>query len=106
MRRRRSGRRGSQKSENEVVPEKPKSKLIDAEEAATGGVGWDVYLRYAKSIGVALGFTAIISNALMQASSVYSGSKSIKSFYSWLETNKIYFAITNFFPSLAYKMVY
>lgn len=75
MRRRKSGRRGSEKSENEAVPVKPKSKLIDTEEAATGNVGWDVYLRYAKSIGVALGLTAIISNVLMQASSVYSGSK-------------------------------
>jgi hypothetical protein len=75
VRRRRSGRRGSEKSEKEVVPEKSKTKLIDNEEAATGSVGWGVYVRYFKSIGLTLGLTAVISNALMQASSVYSGSK-------------------------------
>lgn len=57
------------------MPEKSKTKLIETEETATGSVGWGVYVRYFKSIGFALGLTAVISNALMQASSVYSGSK-------------------------------
>jgi hypothetical protein len=78
-RRRKSGRRDSEKSEKEVV-EQPKAKLIDTEEAATGSVGWAVYYRYAKSIGVFIGIMAICSNALMQASSVYSGSKSTNLF--------------------------
>lgn len=54
--------------------EKPKSKLIDTEDAATGAVGMGVYIRYFKSIGITLGVTAVLSNALTQAASVYSGS--------------------------------
>lgn len=75
MRRRKSGRRSSEQSEKEAAPEKSKSKLIDNEEAATGSVGWGVYLRYFKSVGLTLGLTSVICNALMQASSVYSGSE-------------------------------
>jgi hypothetical protein len=76
VRRRRSGRRGSDKSEKEVaaVPASSRSKLIESEEAATGSVGAAVYWRYFKSIGLALGISAVLSNALNQAASVYSGS--------------------------------
>lgn len=54
--------------------EKPKSKLIDTEDAATGAVGMGVYIRYFKSIGITMGVAAVLSNALTQAASVYSGS--------------------------------
>lgn len=74
VRRRKSGRRGSEKSVKETVAVNSKSKLIDAEDAATGSVGIDVYVRYFKSIGLALGLTAVLCNALTQSASVYSGS--------------------------------
>lgn len=54
--------------------EQPKSKLIDTEDAATGAVGIGVYVRYFKSIGITMGVAAVLSNALTQAASVYSGS--------------------------------
>lgn len=56
------------------MQEKTKSKLIDTEDAATGAVGIGVYIRYFKSIGIFLGVSAVLANALTQAASVYSGS--------------------------------
>lgn len=56
-----------------------KSKLIDAEDAATGAVGIGVYIAYFKSIGLVLGITAVTCNALMQTASVYSGSNYLSS---------------------------
>lgn len=56
------------------MQEQTKSKLIDTEDAATGAVGIGVYVRYFKSIGIFLGVCAVLSNALTQAASVYSGS--------------------------------
>ncbi|CRL02706.1 CLUMA_CG015844, isoform A [Clunio marinus] len=74
VRRRKSGRRASEKSEKETIPpSNDKSKLIDSEEAATGSVGAGVYVRYFKSIGLVLGIGAILSNAANQAAAVYSG---------------------------------
>lgn len=49
------------------------SKLIDIEEAATGSVGIDVYIRYFKSVGVYMCIAIGISNVLNQAAVVYSG---------------------------------
>lgn len=73
MRRRRSGRRASEKSLKEQ-PVSAKTKLIESEDAATGSVSIAVYIRYFKSIGIFLGVAAVLSNALNQAASVYAGS--------------------------------
>lgn len=74
-RRRNSSRRSSQKSDKINVEPKPKTKLIDTEDAATGAVGLGVYVRYFKSIGIFMGLSAIACNAVQQACSVYSSSK-------------------------------
>lgn len=75
-RRKHSGsRRSSQRSDQIKVDTKPKTKLIDSEEAATGAVGWGVYIRYFKSIGIFMGLAAIACNAIQQACSVYSSSE-------------------------------
>lgn len=75
MRKRRpSQRRQSQKSLKEEV-EKPKSKLIETEEAATGAVGIKVYVRYFQSIGLLLSAGAILSNAINSGTSIYASSK-------------------------------
>lgn len=76
MRRRRSGRRASDKSEKEAVPA-PHTKLIDSEDAATGSVGYGVYLRYFKSIGLTMGIGAVLCNAFNQGAAVYSSSNYI-----------------------------
>lgn len=73
VRRRRSGRRASDKSEKVAVPA-ANTKLIDSEDAATGSVGLGVYVRYFKSIGVFLGVSAVLCNAFNQAAAVYSSS--------------------------------
>lgn len=76
IRRRRVDRTTSEKSEKETTaePDDSKSKLIDEEEAAVGSVGTHVYGRYFNSIGIFMCIAAILSNALNQAASVYSGS--------------------------------
>lgn len=74
-RRRNSSRRSSQRSDKIKLDTKPKSKLIDSEEAATGAVGLGVYIRYFKSIGIFMGLGAIACNAIQQACSVYSSSR-------------------------------
>jgi hypothetical protein len=75
-RRRGSSRNSSQRRNSKVEPKiEKKSKLTDTEDAATGAVGLDVYVRYFKSIGIFLGLGAILCNALQQAASVYSSSK-------------------------------
>lgn len=76
MRRRRSGRKGSEKSEKEAIPA-PQTKLIDSEDAATGSVGYGVYFRYFRSIGLFLGIFAVLSNAANQGAAVYSSSNLI-----------------------------
>lgn len=48
------------------------TKLIDTEEAATGSVGVGVYVRYFKSVGFWLTFSALFSNMLYQAFNVFS----------------------------------
>lgn len=73
VRRRRSGRRASEKSEK-IEPVNAKSRLIDDEDAATGNVGFGVYLRYFQSIGLTLAVLSVICNALQQGSAVYSSS--------------------------------
>lgn len=42
------------------------------EESATGGVKWTVYLSYFKSIGLAMGSTAVLFNITSQVFSIYS----------------------------------
>ena len=74
VRRRKSGRKGSEISEK-AVPVNTKSKLIDSEDAATGGVGLGVYLRYFQSLGMTLFIASIFCNAIQQGASVYSSSK-------------------------------
>lgn len=53
------------------------SRLIDEEEAATGGVGWGVYIRYFKNVGLWLSVVGFVSNFLYTAASVYSNSKKV-----------------------------
>jgi ATP-binding cassette, subfamily C (CFTR/MRP), member 1 len=48
------------------------SKLIEKEEAAIGSVGFAIYIRYFKNIGLWFGVMAIIFNTMMQGFSVYS----------------------------------
>jgi ATP-binding cassette, subfamily C (CFTR/MRP), member 1 len=48
------------------------TKLIEKEESATGSVGYGVYIRYFKSIGLWLGSLSIVFNIMMQGFSVYS----------------------------------
>lgn len=74
IRRRRGSRKISEKSEKDIQEIADKSKLIDIEEAASGSVGIAVYIRYFRSIGVFMCVTAIISNVLNQAASVYANS--------------------------------
>lgn len=50
-------------------------KLIEEEEAATGSVGWGVYVRYFKSIGLWMTFIGFVSNLFFQGASVYSNSR-------------------------------
>lgn len=75
LRRRKSGRRASGKSDTVTPKVKSKSKLIDEEDAATGSVGLDVYIRYFKSIGITMAVSAILCNAIQQTASIYSNSK-------------------------------
>lgn len=60
------------------MPEKSKNKLIEGEDAATGAVSFGVYIRYFKSIGLALGIGAVLCNAATQGASVYANSNYFK----------------------------
>lgn len=103
MRRRKSGnRRASEKSLQKEAPTVNRSKLIDTEDAATGAVGMGVYIAYFKSIGFALGITAVTCNALMQASSVYSGSNYLSFSSQQLQLNSINLLV---YLSLAHRLV-
>lgn len=75
--RRVSQRRQSEKSEKEMGEDKKKvgAKLTELEDAATGAVGFKVYLRYFQSIGVWLSVGAVLSNAINSGASIYSSSK-------------------------------
>lgn len=82
--RRISQRRQSDKSEKEAEEkQKQASKLTEIEDAATGAVGFSVYIRYFKSIGVWMSIGAVASNALNSAAAIYSSSKS-----SWVSVYK------------------
>lgn len=59
------------------------TQLIDSEEVATGSVGFPVYFRYFRSIGVVLCITAVLTNAIYQAASVYASSESLKFSLCW-----------------------
>ena len=62
-------------SKKEILPEKTQEeegKLIEKEEAATGSIGFGVYLRYFQSIGIWLSIGSILLNALNQGLAVYS----------------------------------
>ena len=58
--------------ENIII--KPKKKLIESEDAASGGVGLAVYGRYFKNIGIVMTVAAVMCNLINQATSVYSNS--------------------------------
>lgn len=74
--RRTSKRRESEKSEKEEEgKQKTGTKLTEIEDAATGAVGFKVYLRYFQSIGLWLSLGAIISNATNSAAGILSSSK-------------------------------
>jgi hypothetical protein len=77
--RRRKFRRQSSKISVESVKSATRkvTKLIDDEEAATGNVGWGVYWRYFKAIGLWLTVVGFLTNFLYQAASVYSNSEKI-----------------------------
>lgn len=79
MRKRRPSQRRqsnkSVKSEKQEPAAKSKANLTEIEEAATGAVGFSVYIRYFKSIGYALTVAAILSNAINSGTSIYSSSK-------------------------------
>lgn len=65
-------RRRSSRKSVETPPPKPKSKLIETEDAATGGVGMGVYGRYFKSIGLPFMVTILLFNGMNQSMSVLS----------------------------------
>lgn len=71
---RRSSRRSSQNSEKSPTI-KPRTKLIETEDNATGSVGYGVYLRYFKSVGVPFALTILFFNAINQGMSVASNCK-------------------------------
>jgi hypothetical protein len=48
------------------------SKLIEAEEAATGSIGFGVYIEYFKKVGLWLSIFALGSNIFYQAASIFS----------------------------------
>lgn len=78
--RRISQRRQSEKSEKggDLVDDDKKkqgAKLTEMEDAATGAVGFKVYLRYFQSIGLWLSIGAVLSNAINSGASIYSSSK-------------------------------
>lgn len=74
--RRISQRRQSERSEKETEDKaKQGAKLTEMEDAATGAVGFKVYLRYFQSIGIWMSVGAVLSNALNSAASIYSSSK-------------------------------
>lgn len=74
---RRSSRRSSQQSETKSPTEKPRNKLIETEDSATGSVGYGVYLRYFKSVGVPFALTILLFNAINQGMSVTSNCKKL-----------------------------
>jgi len=74
VRRRKSGRRASEKSEGQAQA-KARSKLIDTEDAASGAVPWSVYIAYFRSMGYWFAIFAVLCNIAQQAASVYSSSK-------------------------------
>lgn len=49
-----------------------KINLIEKEESATGKVGWDVYIKYFKGIGVTMGLASILFNIFNQGFAVLS----------------------------------
>lgn len=75
--RRISQRRQSEKSEKEMGDNKAKqgSKLTEMEDAATGAVGFKVYLRYFQSIGLWMSIGAVLCNAINSGAAIYSSSK-------------------------------
>jgi len=74
VRRRKSGRRASEKSEGQAQA-KARSKLIDTEDAASGAVPWSVYVAYFRSMGFWFAIGAVLCNIAQQTASVYSNSK-------------------------------
>ena len=50
--------------------EKVGEKLIEAEKSETGGVKWDVYKHYLKSIGFSLTFATLFLNLIFQGFSI------------------------------------
>jgi hypothetical protein len=53
------------------VKAKSKAKLTESEDAATGAVGWGVYVRYFQSIGLLMTLGVVLSNVANTTSSIY-----------------------------------
>lgn len=66
------GTKSMSKDENKEHGVVVGKKLIAAEKAEVGGVKWDVYNHYIKSIGVLLTFVAITMNVLYEGFSIAS----------------------------------
>lgn len=67
--------RRSSKGRKSIDEQKPKIKLIESEDSATGKVGWGVYQRYFKSIGIPFMTAIVFFNGMNQAMSVLSNCK-------------------------------
>ncbi|XP_035914949.1 multidrug resistance-associated protein 1 isoform X2 [Anopheles stephensi] len=58
------------RTSEKVVPDVPKTKLIEQEKSETGSVKWEVYKHYLKSIGLTLSVATVILNMIFQGFSI------------------------------------
>lgn len=62
-------------SEKEENAKKSGAKLTEIEDAASGAVGFKVYVRYIQSIGVWMAIGAVLSSAINSAAGIFASSK-------------------------------